>query len=139
MGDNIITKTAGAVVINPSGKILVVIQLGGSWSLPKGHIEKDETALETARREIYEESGIKDLEFIKKLGSYERYKIGKDGGDDKSELKQITIFVFKTKTTKTLPIDSHNQGNKWLSKYEVLEQLTHQKDKEFFEKHINEV
>ena len=31
--------------------------------------------LETAKREIYEETGIKYLEYIKDLGSYNRYKI----------------------------------------------------------------
>jgi 8-oxo-dGTP pyrophosphatase MutT (NUDIX family) len=33
-----------------------------------------------ARREIYEESGIRDLELVRELGTYERYKIGVDGG-----------------------------------------------------------
>ena len=48
-----------------SGQVLVVNQRGRSWSLPKGHIEKGESILEAARREIYEESGVKKLKFVR--------------------------------------------------------------------------
>ena len=36
------TQTAGGVVVNKKGRILVVNQRGTSWSLPKGHIEPGE-------------------------------------------------------------------------------------------------
>jgi len=38
------TKSAGGVVINNHGRILVVSQKGTSWSLPKGHIDEGESA-----------------------------------------------------------------------------------------------
>lgn len=50
------TKSAGGVVINKEGKILVVNQNSNSWSLPKGHTEEKESALEAAKREIYEKN-----------------------------------------------------------------------------------
>ncbi len=90
------TRSAGGVVTNEEGKVLVVSQRGTSWSLPKGHIDPGENALAAARREIYEESGIRDLELVRELGSYERHKIGVNGGDDRSELKVITMFLFRT-------------------------------------------
>ena len=49
------TESAGGVVKNKEGKILVVSQRGTSWSLPKGHIEQGEDALQASRREIQEE------------------------------------------------------------------------------------
>jgi 8-oxo-dGTP pyrophosphatase MutT (NUDIX family) len=55
------THSAGGVVTNDEGKVLVVNQRGTSWSLPKGHIDPGESALAAAEREIYEESGIRDL------------------------------------------------------------------------------
>ena len=55
------TKSAGGVVLNNKGEILIVNQHGNSWSLPKGHIEEGEEILEAAKRETYEESGIRNL------------------------------------------------------------------------------
>lgn len=126
------TKSAGGVVVNPKGEVLVVSQHGTSWSLPKGHIEIDEDAVTAAKRETYEESGIKDLELIRELGTYERFKIAKNGGDDVSELKTITFFLFKTKEMELMPIDPENPSAQWVAKNKVSALLTHQKDKDFF-------
>ena len=65
------------MVTNDEGKVLVVSQHGTSWSLPKGHLDPGESSLEAARREIYEESGIRDLDLVRELGTYERFKIGR--------------------------------------------------------------
>ena len=55
------TQSAGGVIENTEGKIVVVSQRGTSWSLPKGHIEDGEDILAAAKREIYEETGITEL------------------------------------------------------------------------------
>ena len=73
-----ITYSAGGVVLNGSGQVLVVNQRGNSWSLPKGHIDPGEDALTAARREIYEESGVSELDLVKELGSYEYTRALKD-------------------------------------------------------------
>ncbi len=127
------TKSAGGIVIGPHGKILVVSQHGTSWSLPKGHIEEGEDIEAAARREIREESGVSDLTFVKALGSYERYKIGKDGRDDLSELKNITFLLYKTAQTELEPQDGDNPEARWVSPCEVPGLLTHPKDKAFYE------
>ena len=126
------THSAGGVVTNSEGKVLVVSQRGTSWSLPKGHIDAGETALAAAKREIYEESGIRELEFVRELGSYERHKIGVDGDDDRSELKKITMFLFRTKEEALKPVDPDNPEAKWVDQSKVELLLTHEKDKEFF-------
>ena len=128
------TLTAGGVVVNPEGQILVVNQRGTSWSLPKGHIDAGEDALEAAKREIYEESGVREweLELVRELGSYHRYKISEDGGDDFSELKKITMFLFRTQQMELRPIDPANPQARWVEKEKVAELLTHWKDREWF-------
>jgi ADP-ribose pyrophosphatase YjhB (NUDIX family) len=131
--------SAGGVVVGLSGKVLVVSQ-GTSWSLPKGHIDSGETAREAAQREIKEESGVTDLMFIKELGSYERYKIAINGvGDDPSELKHITMFLFKIEQKELSPEDPHNPEARWVAPREVSALLTHPKDKAFFESVRSEV
>lgn len=126
------TFTAGGVVVNSRGQVLVVSQRGTSWSLPKGHIEKGEDELQAAIREVTEESGITDLQLIRHLGSYGRYKIGQNGEDDQSEFKTITFYLFKTSQNSLKPIDSDNPEARWVAKESVVELLTHPKDKEFF-------
>ena len=132
MGEMKKTNSAGGVVLNKKGEVLLVSQHGTSWSLPKGHIEKNENALEAAKREIYEESGITDLKFIKNLGSYRRYRISKENLDDKSELKTINIFLFKTEQEKIKPVDRENPKARWVDKKDVANLLARKKDKKFF-------
>jgi 8-oxo-dGTP pyrophosphatase MutT (NUDIX family) len=126
------TKSAGGVVVNRDGKVLVVNQRGRSWSLPKGHIEEGEDTLEAARREIYEESGLKDLRLLRPLGSYVRPKIGFHGGEDGSEIKHLTFFLFESDSDELRPIDPDNPEARWVERTAVAELLTHPKDREFF-------
>ena len=126
------TESAGGVVLNSKGLVLVVSQHGTSWSLPKGHIDPGEDALEAAKREIWEESGVRHLDLVRKLGEYGRYKIGIDGQDDTREWKQIHMFLFKSQDEKLSPQDPHNPQALWVDKGKVEALLTHPKDKEFF-------
>lgn len=126
------TFSAGGIVLNQKDQVLVVNQNNNSWSLPKGHIDPGEDKLTAAKREIYEEAGIKQLELIKEFPAYDRYRIGLDGGEDKSELKTIQMFLFKTNEEKLNPVDPGNPEARWVEKEKVSKLLTHKKDKEFF-------
>jgi ADP-ribose pyrophosphatase YjhB (NUDIX family) len=112
--------------------ILVVNQRGKSWSLPKGHIEEGEDVLTAARREIHEESGLSDLRLVRELGSYQRRKIGFNGGEDGSEVKHLTFFLFETDEDALKPIDPDNPEARWVERNQVAALLTHPKDQEFF-------
>ena len=133
------TKSSGGVVLNERGEVLVVSQHGTSWSLPKGHIETGEDAIMAAKREILEESGLSNLEFIKPLGEYQRFRISKDGGSDEAELKTIEMFLFRSKSDILKPIDLENPEARWVAKNGVAKLLTHPKDKEFFLGIINQI
>ncbi len=127
------SKTAGGIVLNKDGVILVVNQNYNSWSFPKGHIEEGEEVLAAAKREIEEETGITQLEYLGELGTYSRYKIGKNvDEEDKSEIKYITMFLFRTDQMKLQPIDPDNPEARWVKREEVVDLLTHKKDKEFW-------
>jgi 8-oxo-dGTP pyrophosphatase MutT (NUDIX family) len=133
------TESAGGVVLNARGFVLVVSQHGTSWSLPKGHIDPGEDSLVAARREIYEESGVKNVELVKELGSYGRYRIGQNSGEDRSEYKTIHMFLFKTKEEDLRPVDPDNPEALWVDKNNVVGMLTHPKDKEFFQSIIDQI
>lgn len=131
------THSAGGVVLNKKGQVLIVNQRGRSWSLPKGHIEKGESTLDAARREIYEESGVKKLKFVKLLGSYERSRLGTRGGELPSRpeaggpMKKLTFFLFETDQEELKPIDPDNPEARWVDRQNVAAMLTHPKDREF--------
>jgi diadenosine hexaphosphate hydrolase (ATP-forming) len=127
------TESAGGIILNEKGEVLLVEQRHGVWSLPKGHLEGSETPLEAALREIDEETGIEKPEFKKELGCYTRYKIAKDGGDDHGELKTLHFFLFTTTEVKTKPKDRTIAGIRWFKPKDVSHRLTHPKDREFFE------
>jgi len=133
------SHSAGGIVLNPKGEVLVVNQNRDSWSLPKGHIDPGESPLEAACREIQEESGVSKVELVRELGTYERYKIGLDGKDDTSELKVLTFFLFRTAQTRLRPIDPHNPEARWVKADEVAKLLTHPKDREYFLKILPEL
>lgn len=134
-------KTAGGVVVNREGKVLVVNQNHNSWSLPKGQIELEEDALSAAKREIFEESGVRDLTLIKPLPIYSRFRIGPNpAGEDRSVFVEMKMFLFKTDFEGELkPIDPENPEARWVAKEEVADLLTHPKDKEFFRKVMFEI
>lgn len=125
------TQSAGGVVLNAAGLLLVVNQRGNSWSLPKGHIDPGEDALTAAKREIAEESGVTELELIRSLGTYERPRINLSGGDDVTELKTMHFFLFRTRQQELRPMDPDNPEARWVVPADVPDLLTHPRDKDF--------
>ncbi len=129
-------ESAGGVVLGPDGRIVVVEQHGNSWTLPKGGVEEGENAMDAARREIFEETGLKNIVLLKELGSYIRNSIGKDGRGENKDWppSKRTFFLFKTNETALAPQhDPHGEITqaRWVTTDEALTILTHPKDAEF--------
>jgi len=133
------TTSGGGVVINKNGDVLVVSQHGTTWSLPKGKLDPGEDTLSAAKREIYEETGVTDLALIKELGTYKRFKIGLNGGEDREEYKTITIFLFTTEQMELDPKDKDNPEAKWAKPDQVTGILTHLQDKNFYKGIMSEL
>ena len=58
-----------------------------TWGFPKGHIENCESEIETARREIFEETGIKNIAFTKNFRQEDVYII--DGAESRTDERQV--------------------------------------------------
>ena len=127
--------SSGGIIMNTTTKNLVFLENKGlTWGFPKGKQEEGETLLETAKREIYEETGLNELTLVKDLGSYERFQIGDDGKPDPNFLKTIHLFLFTTNETQLTPQDKDITQIMWIDKDEIKDKFTHLKDKEFYEK-----
>jgi ADP-ribose pyrophosphatase YjhB (NUDIX family) len=126
-----IEYSAGGVVVNDSRVLLVFQKATQAWSLPKGHIENLETEEAAARREILEESGLKNIELIRFLGRYER-----STKRDIHVRKSISIFLFSTNQNKAVPICDDVSSCKWVSISDVSATLTYIEDSTFFSAQI---
>jgi 8-oxo-dGTP pyrophosphatase MutT (NUDIX family) len=133
------SHSAGGVVLNKHGEVLVVNQRDNTWSLPKGGIKDGEDPRETAIREIAEESGIKELTMIKILKSYSRYAMSNTGREDTDKFKRITMYLFTTEQEELRPMDPRNPEARWVPKQEVAALLSNPKDQDFFEEVMPEL
>ncbi len=132
MSNGMIAHSAGGVVQNVRGEVLLIRHGNNAWSFPKGHIEPNEDELVAARREISEEAGITDLAFIQPLGSFSRYRLDANGKEDHKEFKVVHIYHFSTAEMFTQPKDSDILEGRWVPVAEVADLLAHRADKEFY-------
>lgn len=145
--------SAGAVVFKKeNGKIKYLLLRYGSkknpkhWDFPRGGIEKNEKSIETAKREIWEEAGIKYLKFIpgfkENIRWFYKRKINfrvKSNGILKNKAKVIAVFkraIFYLAELKKgkVKISFEHVDYKWLPCDEALECLTFKNAKNVLKK-----
>jgi len=135
-----VERSAGAVIFRREGDKIYYLLLhypGAShraekdyWDFPKGHIEKGEKIEETVKREVFEETNLKDIEILpgfKETISY-YFKFQR-----KNILKFVTFFLAETKE-KEVKISSEHIGYEWLPFKEAIERLNFKNSKEILKK-----
>ena len=68
----------GIVVLNKKNKVFVAKRIDNPknfWQLPQGGVDKGESFLNAAYRELEEETGMKNLEFIKEIEGTMTYEL----------------------------------------------------------------
>jgi len=100
------------------------------WGLPKGRIEKGEKTEETAKREIEEETGIKDIKFIEGFKETERYFFK---FKEENIIKFVTFYLVETKT-KNVKLSEEHVGYQWLPYQEAFKRITFKNAKEILKK-----
>ncbi len=100
------------------------------WDLPKGHIEKGEDILETVKREIFEETGLKDINFTGEFKETIKYFFKWEG---KNIMKFVTFYLVETKT-KEVKISEEHVGFQWLSYDDAMSRLTFKNAKNILQK-----
>mgnify|MGYP001568359387 CR=1 FL=1 len=103
----------------------------GYWDFPKGHLEKNETELDAAFRELKEETGIAKVRVIKGFRSPINYAFtAKDGVFIR---KKVAFFLGESKTRK-VRISFEHKGFAWLPFEEAVKRATYKNAKDLLRK-----
>lgn len=134
-----VEKSAGAIIFKKEGEkpLFLLLHYPSSakaprdyWDLPKGHTEKGETLEGTAKREVEEETGLKNIEFIDGFKETIKYFFKFEGNNI---LKFVTFYLGETKT-KEVKISGEHIGFGWLHFEKALNRLTYKNAKEILQK-----
>ena len=114
-------QAAGGVVVDSVNNLLFIHRLG-KWDLPKGKMEENEQPLETAMREIQEETGVVGLQYIDILPtSWHIYPMG-----DAWVLKETRWFLFSCEQNVVLKPQTEESIDQvqWIASSDVSVPLT---------------
>lgn len=124
-------SSSGAVVyreINDETRFLLIKnKRSANWGFPKGHIEKGETKIDAAKREVLEETGI-NVKLHKDFECISKYKI-----KNKIE-KNVSIFVGTTDDQTTTIQQEEIEDYIWLTYDQAMPYLKFKNDKDILEK-----
>jgi 8-oxo-dGTP pyrophosphatase MutT (NUDIX family) len=126
-------RSAGTILYkeSPSGKMYLLLNYpSGHWDFVKGNIEKGETVKETVIREVGEETGITDIEFVNGFEDKVEYYYQRDG---EVIHKEVVFFLASTKTD-YVKLSHEHQDFVWLSFDDALKKLTYKTAKKLFKK-----
>ncbi|MCH7604636.1 NUDIX domain-containing protein [Patescibacteria group bacterium] len=135
-------KSVGVVVIHRTGKNIFYLLLHypatarakhSYWDLPKGHVEEGENELDTAKREVREETGVQDLRFVRGFRETIRYFFRVEG---KTVFKMVAFYLAETRKEK-IQVSHEHTGYVWLSYREATKQVKFQNAKDVITKAHN--
>jgi len=122
----IFEKSCGAIVYRKyhgNTEILLIKHVNsGHWSFPKGHMEQDETEMETALREIKEETGI-DVIIDPTFRETVSYSPKKD------TQKVVVYFIAKAKNSDFVAQEEEIAEIKWVEIGLASSILTYENDR----------
>lgn len=134
--------SAGAIILREvKGKLKIALaqhaRATKSWVLPKGHVEAGETIEQAALREVYEETGLDNVQLIKHLGTILRESTKSNG-----DVEQKTIHLFLAYAPgngngrSQTPSDPRFIGVSWFSPQETIALLPYESERVFFREHL---
>jgi 8-oxo-dGTP pyrophosphatase MutT (NUDIX family) len=127
--------SAGGLVFNRrTGKFLLILDQNGRWALPKGHLERGETAEQAALREVSEETGLplERLKILKNISTIKYvYRL-----HNKKIFKIVTFYLMETDATKLRP-QWEVKGAKWFDRKDALKKVGYSNTKKLVAKALS--
>lgn len=135
-----IEKSVGAVVFRREGGKIKYLLLSRAfdpktgfkefWGFSRGLVEEGEDEIETVRRELKEETGLEDVDFIPGFRETIRFFFRWQG-----ELVKKTAYYYLAETREErIKLSEEHDSFAWLTFGEALERLTHKNSKDLLKK-----
>lgn len=104
--DKIILTFAGGILTDKDGRVLLQLRRDKkTWTIPGGAMELGESTLDTAKREFFEETGIK-VQATRFLNVYSNFEEVYPNGDK----VQTVVMIYEFKALNDFDIsDFHNE------------------------------
>lgn len=127
-------KSCGAVIFcqfADGEKVLLVKHRVGHWDFPKGHVKRNETEIETALREVNEESGLTvtlDQNFRKTINYSPKGGVSKDvvyfiGTCNPQEAKNLRPQQSEIAVTQFVPLEEAENMITFVSGKEIFKKV----------------
>ena len=127
-------KSCGAIVFylkeDKEQILLIKHSNSGHWSFPKGHVEEGETEVETAVREIMEETGV-NADIDTRFRTVVTYSPKKD------VIKDVVYFFATTDNYDTRNHEEEVSEVRWVDIDKALGSVSYKNDKELVKKAIS--
>jgi len=125
-------KSCGAVVFlkNTEVKYLLLHYEAGHWDFVKGNVEPNESEKDTVTRELQEETGIADAQFIEGFKEKIEYFYRRQGA---TIHKEVIFFLIETHTKK-VKLSYEHVGYTWLDYQNAMKRLTFKNAKDVLQK-----
>ena len=127
-------KACGCIIIEDNKVLLVYESKRKFWGFPKGHVEEGETEIETAKREVLEETGLNVI-----VDESRRYEIKYMIGENLDIEKTAVFFMAKVKDGKLQKQEEEIEDMGWFTFEEAKETLSYYDLKGVLEKAIKDI
>ena len=123
--------SAGVILFRTrANREYLLLDYGSHWDFPKGHIEEGEDPVATARRELREETGIRDARFVSGYLERMRYFYRKAG----EQMRKVVIYFLAETAGVEVTLSHEHCGYAWASYEEALQRLTFKTAKDLLSK-----
>jgi 8-oxo-dGTP pyrophosphatase MutT (NUDIX family) len=115
-------RSAGVILFRdaPAGRRFLLLDYGRYWDYPKGHVEAGENDRTAALRELAEETGIVDAQFIDgfehEIGYFFRHPA-------RGLVRKTVVFFLAYSETEAVKLSHEHVGYEWASEAEAMTKL----------------
>lgn len=115
-------KCVGACILNEENKVFVGQRADSgmeAWQMPQGGVENNESTIDAGYREVYEETGIKNLTLIKESDNWYYYDLPTEliptlwGGKYRGQKQKWLLFRFVGTSNEINLYTKHQEFIKW--------------------------